>query len=397
MINYNSLDYARKLDKEDSLGYLRREFYFPETEDGTTINYFCGNSLGLQPLSARKYVEEVMESWQKQAVDGHFNGENPWCEYQNSLAISLSKIVGAKPFEVGIANTLTVNLHLMMVSFYRPKGKRFKILVESDLFPSDLYAIESQLRYHGLDPEDAIIKVYPDDGPLISKGKIEEIINDKGESIALILLGGVNYYTGQVFDLKSITSAGHEKGCVVGLDLAHAAGNIELELHSWGVDFAVWCNYKYLNSGPGSIAGYFVHERYAFDQTLPRFAGWWGQSMDTRFNMRKPFDPIPGAEGWVMSNPPILAMASIKASMEIFDSVPFTKLREKSVQLTGYLEELIVGAKLPGVTILTPQDPEQRGCQLSLHFEEKGRTIFEYLHKSAVITDWREPNVIRVA
>lgn len=394
----NSLQFAQNQDKKDPLAYLRKEFLIPKGREGNEWLYFTGNSLGLQPISARKYVENEMQDWATLGVEGHFNGKYPWVTYPESLQDMMSKVVGAKPKEVIIMDTLTTNLHLLMVSFYQPNSKRYKILIESDAFPSDRYAVESQIQFHGFNPKEALIEWHPRQGEeLLDYEDLESILEQQGEEIALILIGGVNYYTGQRFDFKKIADLGHSKGCMVGIDLAHGAGNILPDLHNSGVDFSAWCTYKYLNSGPGSLSGIFVHERHANNKELPRFAGWWNHNKSTRFNMRQPFDVMPGAEGWQLSNPPILSMAPIRASLKMFESVGMRALREKSILLTGFLQFLLDDLGSEVVRVITPRDPNQRGCQLSIAVKDANKDLHEKLMKANVITDWREPNVIRCA
>ncbi len=389
---------AEQFDSKDPLRSYRSRFHIPVHPDGTEKIYLCGNSLGLQPKLVRSYIEQELKDWESLGVGGHFQAKNPWMPYHELLTAQTARLTGALPSEVVVMNTLTVNLHLMMVSFYRPTAKRHKILIESGAFPSDQYAVKSQIKFHGFGPSRSLIELSPRSGETSLRTEdIEEVIEAEGERIALILLGGVNYYSGQAFDMEGITRAGHKHGCVVGFDLAHAAGNIVLHLHEWDVDFAVWCSYKYLNGGPGSLAGCFVNERFGNDSSIPRFAGWWGQDKKTRFLMGPDFKAIPGAEGWQLSNPPILSLAALRASMEIFDDVGMQRLREKSELLTGYLEYLIT-QKLSGkVHIVTPGDPCQRGCQLSLVVPERGKAVFNTLSTRGVVCDWREPDVIRVA
>ena len=392
------LEFARSLDQKDVLRSYRNAFYIPRDISGNEWLYFTGNSLGLQPKTTKAAIEQELNDWANLGVEGHLDAKNPWMPYHEFLTESMAKIVGAKPIEVVVMNTLTANLHFLMASFYSPKEKRHKILIESDAFPSDRYAVQSQLEFHGYDPEACLIEWTPRAGEtLLHLQDLETILDEQGEEIALILIGGVNYYTGQSFDLKKIAEMGHAKGCKVGIDLAHGAGNIQPDLHNSGVDFAAWCSYKYLNAGPGSLGGVFVHERYAHDKTLKRFAGWWSQNKDTRFDMRKPLDLIPGAEGWQLSNPPILSMAAIKASLDLFNEVGMDALRQKSVQLTAYLEYLINNLDHPDVEIISPKDPAQRGCQLSIRVKNTDQTLHKRLTENHVITDWREPGVIRCA
>ncbi|MFQ5637527.1 MAG: kynureninase [bacterium] len=390
--------YAEQMDADDPLASYRNKFYIPKTKKGDTCLYFCGNSLGLQPKSARAYVEQELQDWAELGVEGHFHAKHPWLPYHEFLTEQTSRLVGAKPIEVVVMNSLTVNLHLMLVSFYRPTPERHKIVIEANAFPSDQYAVKSHIQFHGFDPQTSLIEVAPRPGEAaIRTEDILARLEKEGDSIALILLGGINYYTGQAFEMDKITPAGHEHGCVVGFDLAHATGNLMLNLHDWDVDFAVWCSYKYLNAGPGSLAGCFVHERFANHPDLPRFAGWWGQNKQTRFLMQPDFDPIPGAEGWQISNPPILSMAALLASMDIFDETGMSALRQKSERLTGYLEFLLEQLGDERISIITPKEPIQRGCQLSIRVTENGKALHEKLQAHGIVCDWREPDVIRVA
>lgn len=394
----STVAFAREMDAQDKLAHFREQFWVPPKKDGTPSIYFCGNSLGLQPKNTASYLEQELKDWKELGVEGHVQAKNPWLSYHELLAEPMARVVGARPIEVVCANTLTTNLHVLMTSFYRPTKKRFKILIESDAFPSDRYAVASQAHLHGFDPDEAILHLNPREGEiLLHHEDIEAVLEKEGEEIALVLLGGINYYTGQFFDLKKITEAGHRKGCVVGFDLAHAAGNVELSLHDSGADFAAWCSYKYLNAGPGSIAALFVHERHADNFDIPRFAGWWGHNKDTRFNMRHEFDPLPGAEGWQQSNPPILSLAAVKASLEIFDLATMPALREKSVKLTAYLEFILHNIEDDRIRIITPTNREERGCQLSIQMRNTDKRLFEILTEKGVIADWREPDVIRVA
>ncbi len=392
----HALEYAREMDRKDPLSRFRDEFIFPTNPQGEPCLYFTGNSLGLQPKAARKAVDDEMDVWASMAVEGHFKSLHPWMTYHESLSESMARIVGAHPIEVTLMNTLTVNLHLMMVSFYRPTRERYKILVEAGAFPSDQYAVASQARFHGFDPTDAIVELQPREGEATLRHEdVLDAIERKGDQIALILLGNVNYLTGQAFNMAAITEAGHRKGCRVGFDLAHGAGNLVLQLHDWDVDFAVWCTYKYLNSGPGAIAGCFVHERHAHSADLPRFEGWWGNHKATRFQMRPRFDPSPGAEGWQLSNNPILSLAPMRASLEIFDRAGMLEIRRKSELLTAYLEFLLDDH--PDCEIITPSDPAQRGCQLSLRFKRGAKEKLERLIAAGAICDFREPDIIRAA
>lgn len=385
--------FAESLDHSDTLASYRGRFHIPKKADGSDAIYLCGNSLGLQPKNVRKYLDEYLDDWERLGVEGHFNARLSWLPYHEFVSESLSRIVGAKPSEVVAMNSLTVNLHLMMVSFYRPTKDRYKILVESNAFPSDQYAVASQARFHGYDPESAILEI--GNGKPVPTDEILALIEREGSSLALVMLGGVNYLTGQAFEMAKITEAAHRVGVVVGFDLAHAAGNIPLKLHDWGVDFAVWCSYKYLNAGPGGIAGAFVHERH-YLAGHPRFAGWWGHNKATRFLMPDQFDPIPTAEGWQLSNPAIAPLATLRASLDIFDEAGMQNLHDKSEKLTGYLEHLLNDAHIKGLEIVTTKDPAQRGAQLSLRLPD-GRVTYKAICKAGVIADWREPDIIRVA
>jgi kynureninase len=397
----NNLQFAKSLDAQDELSKYRNEFIFPQINNKNVI-YFTGNSLGLQPKSAKKYVDEVMNDWANLAVEGHFYADKPWWDYHERFCQPLSEIVGAKPTEVGVMNTLTVNLHLLMVSFYKPTQKKFKIICEEKAFPSDQYMFQSQVLSRGFNPNEAIVEIKRREGE--HNIRTEDVLNkidEIGDELALVLIGGVNYYTGQVFDMKTITEAGHKVGAYVGWDLAHAAGNIELELNKWGVDFAAWCSYKYMNSGPGNVSGYFVHEKHHNDNDLNRFAGWYGHNKERRFLMEPNFDPVHGANGWQVSNLPILSMAPYLASVDMFAEIGMKKLVAKRNLITSYLEFILheIDAELEGAEfeILTPANQEERGCQLSVYLHGQGKELFHYLMKNGVVTDWREPNVIRLA
>lgn len=396
----NSREFARSMDQVDPLSGYKKKFIFPVV-DGKEVIYFTGNSLGLQPKTAKKYVEEVMEDWAKLAVEGHFHADKPWWEYHERFPEKLAKIVGAKPHEITVMNTLTVNLHLLMVSFYRPTGRRFKIICEEKAFPSDQYMIASQVKFHGFDPDEAVVEVKKRPGE--SNYRTEDIlykIKETGAECALVLIGGVNYYSGQVLDMAAITKAGHEVGAMVGWDLAHAAGNVELELHNWEVDFAAWCSYKYMNSGPGNAAGCFINEKYHGLNDIPRFEGWWGHNKERRFLMEPQFQPEPDANAWQISNAPILALAPYLASLEMFDEVGMPALVEKRNKIVAYLEFILteIDREVKGnFEIITPSKPEERGTQLSVFLHGEGKELFDYLMKNGVITDWREPNVIRLA
>lgn len=391
-----SLKYAKKKDQKDVLSEYRKAFHKPKTQ-GKKCIYFCGNSLGLMPKNVGKYIDQELLDWKNLGVEGHFHAKNPWMPYHEFLTNKMASLVGAIPEEVVVMNSLTVNLHLMMVSFYRPTKKRYKILVEYSPFPSDRYAIASQMALHGIDPHRGLIELKPDQGELVSKQRIEEVLEKHGHEIALILIGGVNYYTGQLYDIASITKLGHRHGCKVGFDLAHAAGNVALKLHNDGPDFAVWCTYKYLNSGPGSLSACFVHQRHHQQKDIIRFAGWWGQNKETRFLMGDQFDPIKTAEGWQLSNPPIFQMAAIRASLDIFEKAGIENLVQKSRELTSYLEFLVTSISNDLVQIITPLTLEDRGCQLSIQMKKPDKSLFYYLSDHGVVADWREPDVIRVA
>ena len=390
--------FALEMDGADPLAKYRERFHIPQTKNGGDCIYLCGNSLGLQPKIVRAYVEQELKDWELLGVEGHLQAKHPWLPYHEFLTEQTARLVGAKPIEVVVMNSLTVNLHLLMVSFYRPTPQRHKIVIEANAFPSDQYAVQSQIKFHGFDPKTSLIELQPRPGEVnVRTDDIETLIEKEGETIALIMLGGVNYATGQAFEMERITKAGQAQGCVVGFDLAHAAGNLFLQIHDWNVDFAAWCSYKYLNAGPGSLAGCFVHERHANKPELPRFAGWWGHNKKTRFQMGPHFDVISGAEGWQLSNPPILPLAALRASMDIFDEAGMEKLRAKSVLLTGYLEFLLGQYPNQNFSIITPRDPAQRGAQLSIRMHRHGRMICDRLAAQGVICDWREPDILRVA
>ena len=396
----NTLEFARQLDSKDQLNKYQNEFIFPQV-NGKKVIYFTGNSLGLQPKRAKDYVDEIMNDWGNLAVEGHFYAKKPWWDYQERFANPLSKIVGALPSEVTVMNTLTVNLHLLMVSFYRPTKNRYKIICEEKAFPSDQYMFQSQVHFHGIKPEDAIVEIKRREGE--HNIRLEDVlakIEEVGEELALVLIGGVNYYTGQVFDIKTITEAGHKAGAYVGWDLAHAAGNIKLELHDWNVDFAAWCSYKYMNSGPGNASGCFIHEKHHNNSELPRFAGWWGHNKERRFKMEQTFDPIHGADGWQISNLPVLSLAPYLASVEMFDEIGMEALIPKRDKITSYLEFILheIDKEVDSsFEIITPSNPSERASQLSVLLHGEGRGLFDYLMKNGVIIDWREPNVIRLA
>ena len=393
------LEFAKSLDDLDFLNAFRSRFHFPKHNDTDTV-YFCGNSLGLQPRSASYLFQKELDDWAKWGVEGHFNAANPWLSYHRQFTASLAKICGAKEKEVVATNTLTVNLHLLMISFYKPDkhSGRVKIIMEAGAFPSDQYAMETQVRMHGLNPEDTIIELAPRAGEhTLRPEDILATIASTGNELALVMMGGVNYYTGQLYDMASITAAAHKAGALAGFDLAHAMGNVPLELHNWNVDFACWCSYKYLNAGPGGVAGIFVNEKHIDNPETFRLAGWWGNEESTRFKMKKGFVPSPSADSWQMSNAPVFNMIGLKASLDIYDKTTIAELRQKSLKLTAYLEFLLQDITHLDFEIITPSDPDRRGAQLSLLFGKDGRKIFDILTDNGVIADWREPNVIRIA
>tara|TARA_R110001583_G_scaffold58740_3_gene174921 strand:- start:2522 stop:3793 length:1272 start_codon:yes stop_codon:yes gene_type:complete len=393
----NSLVFAQQLDAVDPLRKYRDEFHFPKIK-GKDVIYFTGNSLGLQPKRTQKFVDDIMKDWKDLAVEGHFHAEKPWWDYHERLAAPLAKVVGAKTPEVSVMNTLTVNLHMLMVSFYRPTEKRFKIICEEKAFPSDQYMLNSQVEFHGFDTNTAIVEVKkrPGENFWHTQDVIDKI-NEVGEELALVLIGGVNYYNGQVFNMEAITKAAKAQGAFVGWDLAHGVGNVELKLHDWGVDFAAWCSYKYMNSGPGNASGIFVHEKYLNNNEIPRFEGWWGTKKETRFLMKPEFEPMENADAWQVSNPPVLSLAPYLASLEMFDEVGMEALISKRNLIVAYLEFILqeIDKETEGsFEIITPKD---RGCQLSVFLHGQGKDLFNYLMDNGVITDWREPNVIRLA
>jgi kynureninase len=392
-----TFDSAAAMDRADPLRGFRDRFHFPKISGGDPI-YFTGNSLGLMPKTARAYVDQELEDWERLAVEGHVHAKNPWLPYHEFLTEQMAAIVGAKPIETVVMNSLTVNLHLLLVSFLRPTADRPFVMIEKGAFPSDQYAVESQMRCHGLDPRQFLIELIPREAEsTLRTDDIIATIEEYDDQIALIMLGGVNYYSGQAFDMKAITAAGHKAGAVVGFDLAHAAGNLQLEMHDWNVDFAAWCSYKYLNGGPGAVGGAFVHERHATDFDLPRFAGWWGHDKETRFLMGPEFKPLAGAEGWQISNPPILQMAALRASLEVFEEAGMAALRRKSKLLTGYIEFLLDELGDEQIAVITPRNPEERGCQLSIRVRDADKALFNAITENGVVADWREPDVIRVA
>jgi kynureninase len=394
-----SLSFAKELDEKDPLRSFRDQFIFPSFHKNQ-IRYFTGNSLGLQPKTTRGLIEEELDDWATFGVDGHFMSRRPWYSYHEQLTSMAAEIVGAKDIETVITHSLTTNIHLLMVSFYQPKGKRKKILCEKKAFPSDQYALQSQLKFHGYTKND-LIEVGPREGEhLIRHEDIISAIQEHKDELALVFIGGVNYYTGQYFNLKEITEAGHIAGAYVGFDLAHAAGNVNLKLHEWNVDFAMWCSYKYLNSSPGGVSGLFVHEKHSEDTSLPRFAGWWGHDKEQRFMMEDTFYPMKGAEGWQLSNAPILGMAAHLASLQIFNEAGMDRIGKKRDQLTAYLEFLLEEYSSSNgdiLEIITPKNSHERGSQLSILFKEKGKEMYDLLSEAGIIADWREPNVIRVS
>ena len=403
MSNYiNSAEFAHEKDANDPLKNYREQFHIPVINGIETV-YFTGNSLGLQPKSTKAYINKELDAWSDWGVEGHFLAEKPWFKYHEFLTDKIAKVVGALPIEVVVTHSLTTNLHLLMVSFYRPTEKRYKIICESKAFPSDQYALESQVKFHGYTTDDALIEIAPREGEHVVRDEdVLKAIKECGSELALVMIGGVNYYTGQLFDMKTITKAGHDVGAVVGFDLAHAAGNIKLKLHDWGVDFAAWCSYKYLNSSPGGVSGMFVHQRHEFNPELPRFAGWWGYDKETRFLMEPGFVPMRGAEGWQLSNAPILGMAAHLAALDIFDEVGMEALCSKRDDLTAFMEFVIEDVsesckEICTLEIITPRDKNKRGAQLSILAHGMGKDLFDFMTVKGVIADWREPNVIRIA
>jgi len=395
------LESARELDSHDELRDFRDAFWIPPHKAGGQQAYFCGHSLGLQPRAAESALQQEMERWRDQAVGGHFHGQPAWIDYGDELAAALAALVGAQTAEVTVMNTLTVNLHLLMVSFYRPAGRRRKILIERGAFPSDRYAVASQIRWHGLDPAECLVELAPRPGSrLLEEDDVEAWLQDRGDEVALVLWPGVQYASGQAFDLHRLVAAAHGAGACIGFDLAHSAGNLPLSLHDSGCDFAAWCTYKYLNGGPGAVAACFVHARHGDDSELPRFEGWWGNERQGRFRMEARFQPAAGAEAWQLSNPPILAMAPLRASLALFEAAGIERLRAKSRRLTGWLAEAIEAELGDVLEILTPAAPERRGCQLSLRVRAgagRGRQLYQHLAQQGVVTDWREPDILRVA
>jgi kynureninase len=394
-------DFALRLDAEDSLGRFRERFHVPLGQDGKPLIYFAGNSLGLMPRTARQLVEQELEDWARHGVDAHLDGQTPWYTYHETVREPMARVVGAKPVEVICMNSLTVNLHLMMATFYRPTNARFKILMEEPAFPSDTYAIKTQIVHHGVNPKDALILARPREGDATVRTEdVLRLIDENGGTLAVILIGAVNFFTGQFFDIAAISAAARKHGIAVGVDFAHAVGNVPLSLHDWNIDFAVWCSYKYLNAGPGAVAGAFIHERHATNTSLPRFGGWFGNDPNTRFQMhlQPEFIPVPTADGWQISNPPILSMAPLRASLAIFgEAGGMGPLREKSEKLTGYLQFLLDRAGTDRFTVITPREPEGRGCQLSILAHEQPKELHKKLEAAGIKADFREPNVIRAA
>ncbi|MEL6388572.1 MAG: kynureninase [Bacteroidota bacterium] len=393
----SGLAQAKELDRQDPLGKYRPQFHIPTDGNGNDIIYFCGNSLGLQPTATSTEISQVLQEWSQKGVEGHFQGNPSWIEYNDKLKPSLAAIVGAQPEEVTIMNTLSVNLHLLLVSFYKPKGNRTKILLEADAFPSDKYVVASHLKWHGLDPKEHMVYVSSaDEKPILQEADIERTFNQHPNQIATAMIGGINYYTGQFLPIREITDICHRHGAVAGFDLAHAIGNVPLHLHDWGVDFAAWCHYKYMNAGPGAIAGAFIHEKHHHLRE-PRLEGWWGNRLSTRFVMRDEFEPEQGAEAWVMSTPPTLAIAPLRASLRIFDEVSMTKVRGKSIALTGYLEAELLRQIGEYIEIITPSSADDRGCQLSIRVRDSDRNLLNKIRARGIEIDWREPDVLRVS
>lgn len=389
----DSLESAKNFDQQDELRNFRSEFVFPKNEKGESQLYFAGHSLGLMPTKTRSFINEELDSWGKYAVEGHFKGDHPWLSYHENITASFARLVGAESSEVVSMNTLTVNLHLLLVSFYRPTKTRYKILIENNTFPSDKYAVDSQAKFHGFQPEDAVVELKPRAGEMIVREEdVLMQIEKLGDSLALVMLGNCNYLSGQCFNFAEIVKKAHQVGAIAGFNLAHGAGNLFLKLHDWNVDFAVWCSYKYLNSGPGGIAGAFVHAKHLHNKEMPRFAGWWGHNKSSRFKMGPQFDPIPTAEAWQMSNPPIFQLAALRASMSLFDQATMEKLSQKSKKLTSYFEFLLKKNLESDVDIMTP---ESRGSMLCLRFKKDPKKLAEYAEKNNIIVDFREPDIIR--
>ncbi len=402
MIFEHHRGFAQRLDEDDSLKDFRQLFHFPTQKNGSDFLYFCGNSLGLQPRTAKQALDSELEDWANLGVEGHFHGKKPWFHYHKFLTEHSAELVGGRHHEVVIMNQLTVNLHLLMVSFYKPTKTRFKIIMEAGAFPSDMYAIESQVKFHGYDYDEAVIEIEPREGEhTLRTEDILRTIEENGEQTALVFFAGVQYYTGQFFEIEKITATAHSVGAIAGWDLAHTAGNLPLKLHDWKVDFAAWCSYKYLNSGPGNVSGVFVHEKHRLDENTHRFAGWWGHKESERFQMKRGYIPEPGAAGWQMSNAPVFGMAVHLSSLEIFHKAGMENIRAKSKMLTAYLQETLkyVQNNNPALdfNVITPENPEHRGAQLSILVKENGKALFDYITENGVIADWRKPNVIRLA
>jgi kynureninase len=393
----STLEFAKRKDQEDGLNKFRPLFHFPQ-HHGKNVIYFCGNSLGLQPKNATAAFQQELEDWQRLAIGGYLHARNPWLYYQHNFCLPLSKLVGCNESEVTVMNTLTVNLHLMLLSFYRPSNGRFKIIMEAGAFPSDQYAIETQVKFYQLNPDDAIIEISPREGEkIIREEDIIAAIEKNKDSLALVLFGGINYYSGQLFDLRNITKAAHQAGALAGFDLAHVVGNVPMQLHDWDVDFAVWCSYKYLNAGPGAVGGAFIHERFSSDEKHPRMAGWWGNDEKTRFEMKKGFFPKPNSGGWNISTAQVFNMVGLKASMELFEQTDIRILRKKSIDLTGYLEFLLSNLTNIDFEIITPLETDRRGAQLSMFLKEDGKAVHEKMLDSGMVVDYRAPGVVRVA
>lgn len=392
-----SPSFAANMDASDPLSPFKSQFHFPKHGENDVI-YFCGNSLGLQPKNVAAAIETELASWRELAIGGYFGGTNPWLHYQEYTRSTLAKMMGAQENEITVMNALTVNLHLLMLSFYKPTPTRFKIIMEAGAFPSDQYAVETLVKHFNLDPESAIIEIKPEAGKkTLDNSAITKAIYEVGDSLAMVLFGGINYYTGQLFDIKSITEAAHQVGAIAAFDLAHVAGNVPMELHAWNVDFAVWCSYKYLNAGPGAVGGVFVHEKHATNINTPRLGGWWGNDEATRFKMEKGFVAKPTASGWNMSTAQVFNTVNLKASLSMFEEAGMQNLRSKSIALTGYLAYLLEQLTTLSFTLITPADPNQRGAQLCLYFEEKGKEIYQQMKEHGIVVDYREPGVIRVA
>ena len=397
MVYEENLKFAKKCDRNDPLKKFRKQFYLPEDKNNKPV-YFCGNSLGLLSKNVKPAINQELKDWKNKAIAGYLHAKHPWMYYQHNFNKPLARIMGCREDEVTVMNALTVNLHLLLLSFYQPTAARYKIIMEAGAFPSDQYAVESQVKFHQYDPEQAIIEVKPREGEKTLRTEdIRQVITAHRDSVAIVLFGGINYYTGQLFDIKSITEAAHEAGAYAGFDLAHVAGNVPMRLHEWAVDFAVWCSYKYLNAGPGSVAGLYVHEKFANDLSFRRMAGWWGNEEKTRFQMMRHFTPQPGAAGWSISTAQVFNMVALKASLKLIDKAGIDNIRQKSILLTGYLEFLLYELKNIRFEIISPANPLERGAQLSLYFIESGKEIHNQMLRKGIVVDYREPGVIRVA